>query len=266
VRTVGQRYRGKIRCWEPWNESDYGGFFNGGPSAMLPLAKIAYEALKAIDPANMVLTPNVTRAGLGWLDAYLAAGGGQYADVISFHRYPSPEPESDVPEYAAFQALAAAHGLADKPLWNTEGAVDHRVAAGDEVGAVARAWLVPWCQGVTLFAWYCWDIHWPDGPALGTSLTGPELSPAGRGLARLVTWVDGWTMTERVVSDEVWQVTLRRGENTRHLAWRRRGRAAWPPPPAWGRVRAEGLDGQPIAIGPDGLSLGAEPVLLVPTG
>ncbi|MBI5834183.1 MAG: hypothetical protein HZB16_17960 [Armatimonadetes bacterium] len=264
VRTLAERYRGRIHCWEPWNECDYGGFFNGGPAAMLPLARIAYEELKAVDPRNTVLTPNVTRAGLGWLDEYLALGGGQYADVISFHRYPSGRPELDVPEYHAVRDLAAAHGLADKPVWNTEGAIEHRAGTteDEQVGAVVRTWLVQWAQGITCFAWYCWDIHWPEGTSLGTSLTGPELSPAGRALARLVAWVDGWTMTSRAVTDGLWRLTLTRDGARRTIVWRPTGTAPWLPPADLGRCVATDLRGVEQPIGPDGLLVGPFPLLL----
>ncbi len=265
VRTLAERYRGRITCWEPWNESDYGGFFSGGPAAMLPLARAAYEELKAVDPANVVLTPNVTRAGLGWLDEYLALGGGQVADVISFHRYPSGQPELDVPEYEAFRALVAAHGLAGKPLWNTEGAIDHRAAdsSADQAAAVVRAWLVQWAQGITCFCWYCWDIHWPEGTSLGTSLTGPELSPAGRALARAVAWVDGWTLAERRVDDGLWQLDLRRDGQRRLLVWRPGGPGAWSPLPELRGGRARSLDGADTPIG-ERVEVGPSPLLLSP--
>ena len=265
VRTVGERYRGKILYWEPWNESDYGGFFNGGPSAMLPLARIAYEELKAIDPQNRVLSPNVTRAGFGWLDDYLAAGGGRYCDIVSFHRYPSGTPEHDVPEYAAVAEVARAHGLGHKPIWNTEGAIERRASDGEAAaGAVARAWLVQWAQGVTAFCWYAWDIHWEAGTPLGTSLTGPELAPAGRALAELVRWVDGAVMTRREVRDNVWLLALRRGDDRFWIVWRAEGTAAWSVPAAFGPVSARTLAGPPAECVEGALTLGPVPVLLQP--
>jgi len=265
VRTVGERYRGKILFWEPWNECDYGGFFNGGPSAMLPLARVAYEELKAIDPQNRVLSPNVTRAGFGWLDAYLAAGGGRYCDIVSFHRYPGGTPENDVPEYAAVAEVARAHGLGDKPIWNTEGAIEHRTSDGEAaVGAVARAWLVQWAQGITAFCWYAWDIHWESGTPLGTSLTGPELAPAGHALAELVRWTEGAVMTRREVSGNVWLLALRRGETPFWIAWRTEGTAAWTVPAAFGPVSARTLAGPPAECVEGALTLGPVPVLLQP--
>lgn len=258
VRAVGERYKGRIRCWEPWNECDYGGFFNGGPAAMLPLARAAYEELKRIDPQNVVLSPNVTRAGLGWLDAYLGAGGGAWCDVLSFHRYPSGVPENDVPEYFAFCDLARAHGLGDKPLWNTEGAIERRAGEGEaEIGTVARSWLVQWAQGVTAFCWYCWDIHWEKGTALSASLTGEALTPAGQAVAELVRWTDGAVMERREVRDRVWLLSLRRDGRAFWIVWRVGNPQPWTLPPGMvsavccdltGR-RLETVDGK-IPLGP----------------
>ena len=51
---------------------------------LLTMAQHAYQIIKSINPAAQVITPTVSASGgPSWLDAYLAGGGGEYADIIS---------------------------------------------------------------------------------------------------------------------------------------------------------------------------------------
>lgn len=269
VRTVAQRHRGRIRHWEIWNESDYGGFYTGTPAQMMELARIAWEELKAVDPANVVLTPNITRGGLAWFDEYLSLGGGRFADVISFHCYPPPVPEHAVANFAGVQDLVRSHGLGDKPVWNTEGAVESKTPLSEDeaMGAVARSYLVAWAQAIQSFHWYCWDIHWPGGANLSRALTGPDLAPGGLAYRRVATWLTGSVMTRRIVEGGVWTVELKRTDGRVALvAWSAQGVGQLAVPAGWNRAKREDLRGQVTEIGNGPVPLGPAPVLVEPGG
>ncbi|PIX97174.1 MAG: hypothetical protein COZ24_06665 [Hydrogenophilales bacterium CG_4_10_14_3_um_filter_63_21] len=123
VRTVATRYKGRIRAYELWNEVNIKHFYSGNPEKLVELARVAYETLKAVDPEIIVVSPSVVGAGghLKWLDDYLAKGGGQYADVISYHFYvPKDAPEAMLPLIRQVQAIMRKHKQDHKPLWNTE--------------------------------------------------------------------------------------------------------------------------------------------------
>ena len=45
VRTVADRYRGRIRYWEVWNEPDLGGFNQMSLEEYVQLQKATYEEL-----------------------------------------------------------------------------------------------------------------------------------------------------------------------------------------------------------------------------
>ncbi len=267
VRTVGRRYQGRIRYWELWNETDFGGFYTGTPAQMVELARIAAAELRAIDAANRILSPNITRNGLGWLDEFLALGGGRYVDVVSFHRYQTGTPEDLVPEYAGVQDLARAWGLGDQPVWNTEGAIEAKPDLSEEqaIGAVARSYLVQWAQGVRNFNWYCWDIHWPGGANLSRTLTGTELTAAGIAYREVARWLVGATMTRRTVAGQTWVVDLRRPDGRpAKVAWATQGTATLPLPADWAeceqcdlRSRRQPVDGRTVP-------LGVAPVLVSP--
>ena len=93
VRAVAQRYKGRIRHWELWNEADHRSFYL--PTLPLAeLAKAAQEELRAVDPGNKLLGPAFTAfVGMNALHRFLEEGGGRYVDVIAFHWYFDGRPE-----------------------------------------------------------------------------------------------------------------------------------------------------------------------------
>lgn len=263
VRTVGQRYQGRIRYWEIWNESDYGGFYTGTPAQMVELARIAWDELTAIDPATVILSPNITRAGLGWLDEYLALGGGQYAGIISYHCYQPSTPEHAIANYAGVHDVVRSHGLDGKPIWNTEGAVESQTPLTEDeaTGAVARACLVQWAQGIRNFNWYCWDIHWPGGANLSQTLTGAELAPGGVAYRKVAEWLTGATMIRRTVEGDTWTVELRRADGSAALiAWTTEAKAQLRLPASWKAAKMEDLRGKLSQIDESRVAIGPSPL------
>jgi len=264
VRTVGQRYRGRIRYWEIWNESDYSGFYTGTVTQMVQMARVAWKELKAIDPDNVVLSPNVTHAGLGWLDEYFSFGGGAFADIISYHCYQPSTPEYAIASYAAVRDVVRSHGLGDKPIWNTEGAVESKtpLSENEAMGSVARAYLVQWAQGIRNFNWYCWDIHWPGGANLSKDLTEAELAPGGIAYRTVVGWLTGAKMVRRTVAVNTWTVELQLADGiTAIVAWTTQGEAQVRLPNGWTVAMREDLQGRISAVGAGTAAIGPAPAL-----
>ncbi len=130
VRACAERYKGKLKIWEIWNEQD-GGFWKPHPDAAqyVPLLKIAYEELKAVDPENVVMVGGLCSWNAGYLRDMYAAGAKGYFDAVAVHPY------GDAPERSAFQAkrmaefkrILAENGDAGTALWITEcGGATHR--------------------------------------------------------------------------------------------------------------------------------------------
>jgi len=180
VRTVATRYRGRIECYEVWNEFQLPRtedptdirraihFYSGDVRQLVALARAAHAQIKAADPGACVASPSVHSAGdwIGKLDRYFAAGGAAVTDVVSFHFY-ARTPE-DVPRLVrAVRAVMRKHGLADKPLWNTEAGFsiddpNEPESAGGlplqtAAAYVPRSLVLAAAAGVSRFYWYAWD-------------------------------------------------------------------------------------------------------------
>ena len=139
---VVQRYCGKIKNYEPWNEPDGPAFWDGTNAQMLAITQHIAKIVK--DPANcgctdgkcspngganpnkLLLAPisNLSPSEVQWLDAYLTSAGPTYpyADVAAFHGYvwTGYQPEEIADGVALLRQTLAKHGLQNLELWNTE--------------------------------------------------------------------------------------------------------------------------------------------------
>jgi len=267
VRTVATRYKGKIRTWEIWNEPNRPQSWNGSIDTLVQMEREAYTILKQIDPTCTVVSPAATEAkGVAFLDAFLAKGGGKYADVIGYHFYVGANvpPEAMVALIDAVKAVIAKHGLSSKPLWDTEAGWLGNSMLPPETGAawLARAFILNWASGVSRFYWYAWENH------RGTQIemVGPDnatLTPAGTAFATIQKWMTGAVLTGCSSGNNgVWTCALERDNHESHVLWDAKGSATVPLPIAWQAHEADTLDGSRTPVQGNEISLGAAPTLI----
>ncbi len=183
VYTIATTFRGRIECYEPWNEVSFphdplfkspvsGGddhqFFTGSVKAMVDLARVTYVQVKQADPHACVLSPSFHNSG-HWAEKfnqYLAAGGAKYLDVISQHFYFNDEPEQVIPTIRAMRQVMAKHGLSHIPIWNTEVGLSFESQAKRwpsmspenlVYALILRTYLINFSEGVSRVYWYAWD-------------------------------------------------------------------------------------------------------------
>ena len=282
VRTVGERYQGRLNYFAVWDEPNEKSYFSGSKGKLLDLVCSASRSLKEVNPASRMVSPGlVGPSSYDWLDDFLAKGGAACADVIGFHFYPpiggpdktAQRPESMIPAARKVKQIMAKHGISSRPLWNTGvgywntnsdgtpesmAGVDERwIRLNQEQASawVARTFILGWALGMERVFWYSWD-H------LNMGLVEPgthELKPAGKAYQKTIDWLVGSTMTYcQNDCDPQWVCELRRGERKAWLVWRSAGKASVTLPPSWKAREVESLLGgtkklsssaQPIAIG-----------------
>jgi hypothetical protein len=225
VRMLGHRYRGRIRHWEVWNEPDCTCFYGGSIPMLARLTEAAAEELRAIDPANVVVSPSFTDGGIRLMAQFLGAGGGRHVDIFAWHQNNHSVPERDSTAIRRVRKIMAANGVGHLPLWTTEGHSNLN-PGGDAAGILARTYLTLWAYGVTNFSWYAWDVY-DYGPAFpGPWVTlverGKRDTPteAGRAYGEIARWMVGARMTEVETSREgTWIVTLDRPAGKAWAIW-----------------------------------------------
>jgi hypothetical protein len=268
IRAAVARAAGRIRYWEIWNEPEDPKYYSGDVATMVELQKSAFETIKAIDPSLMVLTPSSIGSveGFKWTSKFLAAGGGQYADILAFHGYwdhPDAEPVVDI--IRRFKDLYAANGLAGKPIWDTEAGWQSTMFDEErQAGFIARSYLLRWSLGINRFYWYAYE---GGGGNFG------KLWDPGRGLLlpgvayRTVHhWMVGATVKGALEHHgSVWSLALRLSDGRHAIAvWDVAGRSRYALPANYDRYQR--LDGQDAPIVNGTVEIGSQPILAMAKG
>jgi hypothetical protein len=270
VQAVVTRYKGKIKQYEIWNEPNDPMFFSGTPDKMLQLASEAYKIVKQVDPAAVVISPAVTEASsLPWLDNYLSIGGGNYADVIGYHFYVSPNPPESIVSLATqVRTIMSHYGQQAKPLWSTESGwhPPATFTTDQEASYVARAYVLAWASGASRFYWYAWDDH--DWVSLQLTNADGSLRPSAQALAV----VRGWILNSDLKpcssdSAAVWTCDVIQGSRTSHIVWSPSGNATLAIPQSWKSTMTVDLTGQssPVPTTQSSIQVSASPTLFLGT-
>lgn len=227
VRTVGERYKGRIREYQVWNEPSDKGHYTGTVDNLVQLTCEAQRILKAIDPGILVVSPGSSGPGrhIKYLDSFLAAGGAACIDVVAHHFYvPRFGPEAMVPMIREVRQVMARRGVGKLPLWNTEsgwwiantdGTPDHdmvakggwrKLDADREAGAVIqRAFLLARAEGVERFYWYAWNN--PYGWGLSDSAGMPK--PAAADWQKIFSILEGAHVSTCIAQNESYACEIR---------------------------------------------------------
>lgn len=193
VTNVATRYKGRISSYQVWNEANLSTFSTMTPAQMADLTKRAYDIIKGIDPAALVVAPStgtrLTSAFNKFYPPFLTelAARGWPVDVFAAHTYPaSLGTPTDRAALVKMWLLALhAAGAPARPLWDTE--INFGLAGPgplnpdqDIVGAQAASWTVRMYldslrYGISRTYWYSWM---PESELLGIQMnTG---SPAAK--------------------------------------------------------------------------------------
>lgn len=229
VRAVVTRAAGRIKYWEIWNEAQETDFYTGTVTQMVELARRAYSIIKTMQPNAQVLTPSVVGgAGPAWMDRYLAAGGGHYADIMAFHGYFDQKPETIVSVIKNLKSIYSKYGLGAKPMWDTEASWGDNAWLVSEDGRaayVAKQLLLHWSLGVERFVWYAYDNE--RFGTLWNAATG--LAPAGKAYIQVQGWMLGNTLTKPfALNNGVWSGTFTRPDGSQFTVTWMEGSTAMP--------------------------------------
>ncbi|WP_153115698.1 glycoside hydrolase family protein [Rhodocyclus tenuis] len=264
VRTLAERYRGRIRHYEVWNEMNDKGFYTGSVDKMVELTCEAHRILHEVSPDNRLISPSLIGAGSEpeQFENFLRKGGKACVDVIGYHFYvPHREPEEIVPLIGRVRAAMVRQGLSSLPLWNTEsgwwlengdGTLQagadprwRRVRLDEGAAVVARSLILGRAAGLERFYWYAWDNY-----ILGlTEVSTGALKPAGVAYGTLIRWLSFATPKCKETRG-TWVCALPPvGGHTRRIVWQADGRSASFAPLGEQVLAVERLDGSRSPVG-----------------
>lgn len=123
TKALVQRYKGRVACWEVWNEPNITEFWKPVPSAddYAKLLGLTYRTVKEADPDATVVGCATAGTDLTFIRRVLELGGGAHMDVCSVHPYQG-EPAASGGQYHMILTLRrmleeAGHPM---PIWITE--------------------------------------------------------------------------------------------------------------------------------------------------
>lgn len=140
VRRVVKRYRGRVTAYIIWNEPNLAAEWSGlppDPAAYVEVLRVGYRAVKAVDPAALVVSAGLASTNTQnsdalddriFLEKMYEAGAADYYDVLSMHPYgfgyPPDDPHgahdgTNLARLEDLRAIMLRHGD-DKPVWITE--------------------------------------------------------------------------------------------------------------------------------------------------
>lgn len=278
VRTVATRYKGQVHHYELWNEPDQKNSYSGTVDKLVDLCRAAYQVLKEVDPTIIVVSPAMTSSNMTNLDNYLAAQGGTYADVISYHFYVAPKsPETMLDKIQKVRGLMAKYNI-NKPLWNSETGwrilnSDKNIkdqqwewagpAISDDGGAayIARSYIISWVAGVDRLFWYAWGHQ-------ETGLTEYDLQTPKKS-AIAYAEVQRWLIGNKVIScgqnaDSAWFVQIGRESGYKAwIVWKSEGNIFLALPKEWKAKQMRDLSGNKTSLSESSrISIGTTPILI----
>jgi hypothetical protein len=206
ISAVAERYQGRIRYYEIWNEPNDPTYYTGTVAELAQLTAEAYSILKAVDPDNTVVSPAAYLPG--YLDQLLQAGVGSNVDMIAFHFYETP-PENTATAIANVRLVMARNGAGATPLWDTEGASGDNTVPEDLAAAyLVRKYLVDLAFGSIRYDWYAWGKATTF--CVGTEENNPQvLTEAGRAFGILLEWLRGASLLSASIdASGTWQIGL----------------------------------------------------------
>ena len=233
---VVQRYCGKVKDYEPWNEPSNPAFWSGTNAQLLTISQHLYQIAKdpancgctngvcspngGVNPNKVLLPPINDLSAIPWLDSYLTAAGAQYpyADVATFHGYGFTNPE-DMPGYIqSLKETLAAHGLSNLELWNTEASWewDTNFSVQQQASWLMRYHIVQNVMGESRLIWYAyddctWGTLWTSTLCTSSESPAGQLTEAGTAYGTIENWFIGANLTHcQQYQNGLWACELQR--------------------------------------------------------
>ncbi len=195
---------GKIQYIEIWNEPNIPTEYAGTVQQLVSMARDVRQVAQSFDPNVKITSPPETGDGkkatkMQYLGQFLAAGGGQYVDVIGMHGYVF-NPEDIIGRVNAATADMAQYGQMGKPLFVTEGSWcvanpcnSIPVAIGQQPGFTFRQYLAMLSTPVQKFYFFDFDST-QEGNLWST--TTAKMTGNGAAYQLFYNWLVGATMTQ----------------------------------------------------------------------
>ncbi len=225
VAAIATHSAGRIKYWEIWNEPHNAYYWNGTVAQLVRMAKDARSVILSVDPHAVMLTPPIYGS---WQALYFAAGGAQYADVITYHGYVYkaicgvyPKASDELKMISNVRSVMATYGQSGKPLWDTEvswGVTAATCFYGPDLQSafLAQILMLHRSAGIQRVFWYMYNNQqngtlWIQNPDPHHRNYPGTLRKPGVSYEEVYKWMVGASMSGQcVVSGTTWTCNFNR--------------------------------------------------------
>ncbi len=190
---------GEFKYIEVWNEPNVNTEYAGTVAQLVRMTSDIRAIANGYDPNIQIVSPAETGDGsnlsqMRYLASYLAAGGGQYVDIIALHGYVA-NPEDIIARINSTLSVMSLYGQSGKPVFVTEGSWWSPIPpypSSQKPGFTFRHYLSMLSTPVQRFYLYAYD-----NDTYGT-LWNPhskQLTQTGTAYELFYGWLVGTTMT-----------------------------------------------------------------------
>jgi hypothetical protein len=176
ITTMVTRYKGKIAFWEPWNEPEAKGFFNGTVAQLQVMVKDAAKIIRENDPAATIISPSFHGPNMAtyFHDFMQGQTRSLLFDVVNAHLRGQPNypPENFLKVWNVLVTQMDKDKV-DAPIWDDEHGITSKdnMTDPDQLAAIAaRELLVRASVPLQRQYIYFWDAH--DPWSFNKTLTG----------------------------------------------------------------------------------------------
>jgi hypothetical protein len=272
VRTVAEKYRGRIGAYELWDMANHPDFFTGSMAELVEMTRLASQAIRAADPDASVVCPSMGElwdpAMLGKLREFSKLGGFDLCDAGSVKlaaRNDIDPPETMLPLAFEIEKALQSTGTAIR-MWSTGSAYDINTQPTLDPDRAADHAVRFFLSG--LYAGYrrMYFYNWGSGklPIVLQPVGGPHTKAASH-VERLHLWLAGSRISscgqgrDAGLPDDLWQCRFDLDGKEFVIWWTVDRRLEVPPAP--GTTSVEDLDGNSAPAG-DTVTVTGSPILL----
>jgi hypothetical protein len=157
VRAVAERYRGRVRLYEIWNEPDIS-YFLGTTEEYLEVIEAAHRVIKSVDPDAIVISGGMAsiehrHAKLDLFDRLFTDHADTY-DWFGYHRHgPFHHFERDLQK--VFDRRANVGGVVKPLYFNETGLFTDRASEHEMATALVKKLTHAWSLGAKGYHWFC---------------------------------------------------------------------------------------------------------------
>ncbi len=117
-----ERYKGKIKYWEVYNEADLTPFWKENSAGYFELLKKSYTIIKEADSDAKVLLTGLGGIPEKYISSLLRMGAGEYFDIMNIHPYDFnfPPERALAGRLKSLKSLMKKFNIENKEIWITE--------------------------------------------------------------------------------------------------------------------------------------------------